>query len=160
LSSFSVVSTQHFLTGFLSTSELVDLTLLISLWMPVVPGALIPGNLQQHFLKHFPVGSHFTYDSCRKTRCSTVYQTISTHTNTHKTITSTWCYAQLHCCVNNFSGSCCWCFVLSHEVPAGSWEVTVVFNFVIGHTAILHYPDIWNNIVSIICRLLFFKIIL
>jgi hypothetical protein len=38
MSSFSSVSTQHFLAGSLSRSDPVDLTLLISLWMLVVLG--------------------------------------------------------------------------------------------------------------------------
>jgi hypothetical protein len=62
LYSFSLVSTQQFLAVFLSRSDPVDLTLLISLWMPVVLVTAILGTLQQNFLQHFLVEPHFTYD--------------------------------------------------------------------------------------------------
>jgi hypothetical protein len=45
LSSFPLVSMLHFLAGFLSRSDPVDLILLISLWMPVMLGTVILGNL-------------------------------------------------------------------------------------------------------------------
>jgi hypothetical protein len=38
----------HCLVGFLCRSDPVDLTFLISLWMPVVLRIVIPGNLQQN----------------------------------------------------------------------------------------------------------------
>jgi hypothetical protein len=82
---FSLVITQRLLAGFLSRSDPLHLTLLTSLWVPVVLGTVILRNLRQNFLQHFLAELHFTYDSCRKACCSTVCWTISTHT----TITST-----------------------------------------------------------------------
>jgi hypothetical protein len=58
--SFSLICTQRFLEGFLSRSDPVDLTLLISLWMPVVLGTVIPGNLLKNFLQHFLAEPYFT----------------------------------------------------------------------------------------------------
>jgi hypothetical protein len=79
-SSFSSVSTLHFLAGFLSRSDTVDLTLLKTSWMAVVLGTVIPENLRRNFLRHFTAETHFTYDSYRKTRCSRLYRITSTLT--------------------------------------------------------------------------------
>jgi hypothetical protein len=78
--------------------------------MSVVLGTVIFRNLKQNFLQHFLAEPYFIYDSYRKTCCSTVYRTISTHTHTHTHNNNpylTRCQTQLHCCTNNFSGSCC-----------------------------------------------------
>lgn len=44
-SSFSLVATEHFFSGFLYRSDPVDLTSLISSWMLVVLGIVMPENL-------------------------------------------------------------------------------------------------------------------
>jgi hypothetical protein len=52
-------------------SNPIDLNLLISLSLCL--------NLRRNFLRHFLAEPHFTYDSYRKTRCSTENRTLSTH---------------------------------------------------------------------------------
>jgi hypothetical protein len=54
LSSLSSISTQHsFLAGLLSRSDPVDLILLISVWMLIVLGSVIPGNYNEIFSDTF-----------------------------------------------------------------------------------------------------------
>jgi hypothetical protein len=48
-SGVSLVSTWHFLAGFLSRSDPVDLTFLISFWTPLVLGTVFPVNLLMKF---------------------------------------------------------------------------------------------------------------
>jgi hypothetical protein len=79
-SSFFLISTRRFLACFLSRCHPVNTILLISSWMPLCAWKFVPEKFTTKF---------------SQTRCSTLYQTISTHT----TITSrylTWLRAQLH----------------------------------------------------------------
>jgi hypothetical protein len=69
----------------------------------------IPGNLRQNFLRHSLPELHFTYDSY-------------THSNNQYLTQS---LTQLHCHVNNFSGSCCKRLMTTHAVPAGFLQLTV-----------------------------------
>jgi hypothetical protein len=48
-----------FLAGFLSTSDPVDLTLLLSLWMSVVLGSVIPGKFAMKFSLILSSGTTF-----------------------------------------------------------------------------------------------------
>jgi len=62
-------------------------SLLMCSWVCVVLGTLVPGNLWQNWLQPEP---HFTYDSCRTTCCSAVYQTLSTHITVASTEHVVW----------------------------------------------------------------------
>jgi hypothetical protein len=70
------VRMQLFIAGLLSRNDPVDQNFLSS-WMPLVLGTVLPGNLRRIILRHFLAKPCFTHDSYSKTRCWTLYRTIS-----------------------------------------------------------------------------------
>jgi hypothetical protein len=113
-SSFSSLSSLRFLAGILSRSDPVDLTLLISLWMSVVLGTVIPGNLQRNFLRHFLVEPFHIWFIQK----NTLFNSISNHIHPHTKITSTW---------HNVGHSCTVVWIILAAVAVSTWRWVMQF---------------------------------
>jgi hypothetical protein len=91
------------LACFLSRSDPVLLTFLLSSWMSFMLGTVFPGILRRNIVVHFVTEPPFTYDSYKEPHCWRVCPIISTLTTI--TVLNTF-ITLLHCCLNNFSCSC------------------------------------------------------